>query len=108
MKGTNVSNEKERLRKAVFGKLRTLRRKLNQQGIPCDYSRSVLSHDAGMFGFRIACDGSTVLPHLSVRVGTDVETFEGANFETGLTRLRELFGAEQQESELQAEAAGIS
>lgn len=99
-----MSNERERVRKAIFGKLRTLRQKLYEQGIPCDYSRSVLSHDAGTFGFRITCDGLTMLPHLSLRVGTDVETFDESNFESGLARLRELFGAEQ-ESEVQVEAA---
>ena len=44
---------KEKVRKAIFAKLRSLRLKLNTQGIPCVYSRSVLSHEEGDNGFKI-------------------------------------------------------
>jgi hypothetical protein len=92
-----MNGDKERLRKAIFGKLRTLHRKLINQGIPCNYARSVLSHDDAEIGFKITWEASnnghmTLLPRLSLRTGSLVETFDETNFELGLARLREAFG----------------
>jgi hypothetical protein len=86
-----MNSERERLRKAIFGKLRTLCRKLNAQGIPCQYGRSVLSHEEGEVGFRITCEttDTAILPRLSLRIGTTVESFDETNFERGLARVRE-------------------
>jgi hypothetical protein len=88
-----MNGEKERVRKVIFGKLRTLRRKMNDQGIPCSYARSALSHDTDEIGFKITfgTDGD-MLPRLSLRTGTTVEEFDEASFEAGLARLREAFG----------------
>jgi hypothetical protein len=91
-----MSSEKERIRKAIFGKLRTLRRKLNSHGVPCDYSRSVLSHENGSGGFRITCHSDsngdvTVFPKISIRTDQAIEEFDATTFEQGLARVRELF-----------------
>lgn len=91
-----MTSEKEKVRKAIFGKLRTLRRKLNSQGVPCAYSRSVLSHENGGSGFRITCQPSTnsdvtVLPKISIRTSDAVEEFDATTFERGLARIQELF-----------------
>ena len=88
--------ENERRRKAIFGKLRTLRRKLNAQGIPCSYARSVLSHDDAETAFKITCEASsngqtTILPRLTLRTGRIVESFDETNFDLGLARLKERF-----------------
>jgi hypothetical protein len=85
-----MTSTKEQTRKAIFGKLRSLRRKLNSQGIPCAYSRSVLSHENGSSGFKIICDAA-LLPQISVRTGEAVEEFDASNIEQGLARVRELF-----------------
>lgn len=95
-----MSSEKERIRKAIFGKLRTLRRKLNEKGIPFTYACSVLSHDAAEVGFKITVEPSNnghpaMLPRLSLRRGGIVETFDETNFDDGLARLRDAFHAEQ-------------
>ena len=90
-KGNKMNSENERRRKAIFGKLRTLRRKLNAQGIPCTYTRSVLSHEEAEVGFKITCEANdtAILPRLSLRTGRIVESFDEENFEHGLGRLRE-------------------
>jgi hypothetical protein len=95
-----MNSQNERLRKAIFGKLRTLRRKLNAQGIPCDYARSVLSHDKAEVGFRITCEATdtAILATLSLRIGTTVENFDEANFEHGLARVREALAGASSES----------
>jgi hypothetical protein len=85
-----MNNAKETIRKAIFGKLRNLRRKLTSQGIPCTYARSILSHENGGSGFKITCDAA-LLPQISVRNGEGIEEFDASNFEQGLSRLRELF-----------------
>ena len=85
-----MTSTKEQTRKAIFGKLRNLRRKLNRQGVPCDYARSVLSHQNGGSGFKITCDAA-LLPQISIRTGEAIEDFGDTNFEQGLTRVRELF-----------------
>ena len=94
-----MSSNKEQLRKAVFGRLRSLRRKLSAQGIPCAYARSVLSHDDGENGYRITYHvgnngDATLLPQISIRTGEAIEEFDSTNFEQGLGRLRELFHVE--------------
>ena len=88
-----MNSAKEQVRKAIFGKLRNLRRKLKSQGVPCAYSRSVLSHENGGSGFKINCDAA-LLPQISIRTGEAIEEFDDTNFEQGLTRLRELFHAQ--------------
>ena len=88
-----MNSAKEQVRKAIFGKLRNLRRKLNSQGVPCAYSRSVLSHENGGSGFKIICDAA-LLPQISVRTGEAIEVFDASNIEQGLARLRELFHAQ--------------
>jgi hypothetical protein len=95
-----MNTEKERIRKAIYGKLRTLHRKLAAAGISCRYTRSVLSHDADDVSFKITCQPSndgdlTVLPRLSVRSGDTVETFDESNIEDGLVRLREVLPKRQ-------------
>lgn len=91
-----MTSAKEQIRKAIFGKLLSLRRKLNAQGVPCAYSRSVLSHENGVGGFKITFQpgnngDATLLPQISIRTGEAIEEFDGSNFEQGLTRVRELF-----------------
>jgi hypothetical protein len=88
-----MTSEKERIRKAIFGKLRTVRRKLNAQGVPCTYSRSVLSHESGGNGFTITCTNGDAIPltTISIRTGEGVEDFDAAQFEQGLARVRQLF-----------------
>lgn len=95
-----MNSDNERLRKAIFGKLRTLRRKLNAQGIPCDDARSVLSHDMAEVGFRITCEATdtAILATLSLRIGTTVETFDETSFEQGFARLREAFAGASSEN----------
>lgn len=88
---------REKVRKAVFSKLRSLRRKLNAQGVPCIYARSVLSHQDGASGFQITYEttgnngDTTLLPKLSIRTGTMIEEFDHTNFEQGLVRLKQQF-----------------
>lgn len=92
-----MSSVKEKVRKAVFAKLRSLRRKLNAQGIPCVYARSVLSHEEGENSFKITYattadnDDTSLLPKLSLRTSSSIEEFDASNFERGLARIRELF-----------------
>ena len=91
-----MTSTKEQTRKAIFGRLRSLRRKLNFQGIPCAYSRSVLSHENGGSGFKITCQpgnngDASLLATISIRTGEAVEEFDASNFEQGLSRVRELF-----------------
>ena len=85
-----MNSVKEQIRKAIFGKLRNLRRKLNSLGVPCTYSRSVLSHANGNSGFKITCDAS-LFPRISVRNGEAIEEFDATISEQGLARVRELF-----------------
>jgi hypothetical protein len=85
-----MTSTKEQTRKAIFGKLRSLRRKLNSQGVPCAYSHSVLSHENGGSGFKVTCDAA-LLPQISIRTGEAIEEFDATNFEQGLARVRELF-----------------
>jgi hypothetical protein len=88
-----MNRAKEQVRKAIFGKLRSLRRRLISVGVQCAYSRSVLSGT----GFKITCqsgnngDGS-LEPKISIHTGDAVEEFDGGSFEAGLARLKELFG----------------
>jgi hypothetical protein len=85
-----MTSQKEQIRKAIFGKLRNLRKKLNSQGVPCTYARSVLSHQNGGSGFKITCD-TGLLPQISVRNGEAIEEFDATNLEQGLARVQELF-----------------
>ena len=84
-----MNSVKEQVRKAIFGKLRNLRKKLTTEGVPCAYARSVLSHENGSSAFKITCDAS-LLTQISIRTGDAVEEFTSA--EQGLARVRELFG----------------
>lgn len=92
-----MSSVKEKVRKAIFAKLRSLRRKLNALGVPCVYSRSVLSHENGENAFKITFEATgnngdtTLLPKLSLRTSRTVEEFDHTNFEHGLARLKEQF-----------------
>ena len=88
-----MNSAKETVRKAIFGKLRSLRRKLNAQGVPCAYSRSVLSGTGFKITYHHNGDAS-LLPTISIRTGEAIEEFDGSNFEQGLTRVRELFHVE--------------
>ena len=87
-----MNSQKEQVRKAIFGKLRNLRRKLSSQGVPSEYARSVLSHGNGVTGFKIVCDAS-LLPQISINTGDAVEEF--TNIEQGLARVKELFQVQQ-------------
>ena len=87
-----MNSQKEQVRKAIFGKLRNLQRKLSSQGVPCEYARSVLSHVNGGIGFKIVCDPS-LLPQISINTGDTVEEF--TNIEQGLARVKELFQVQQ-------------
>jgi len=86
-----MTSEKEKIRKAVYGKLETLRRKLTAQGIPCTYSRSILSHDNGGTGFSITFQAGEngLRPTISIRNGEATEEFD--NIEQGLARIKERF-----------------
>jgi hypothetical protein len=84
-----MNSVREKVRKSIFGKLRSLRKKLNSQGVPCCYSRSVLSHENGGTGFKITCDAS-LLAQISINTGDGIEEF--TNVEQGLARVQELFG----------------
>ena len=91
-----MTSVKDQVRKAIFGKLRNLRRKLNSQGVPCAYARSVLSHENGGSAFKIACQpgnngDASLLATISIRTGDAVEEYDGTNVEQGLARVRELF-----------------
>lgn len=92
-----MTRTKEQLRKAIFGKLQGLRRKLNSHGVPCTYARSVLSHASGDIGFKITCrvadDGATLLPQVSVRTAAGTQTFDHLAFDQGLARIQELVSA---------------
>lgn len=100
-----MSSLKEKVRKAVFSKLRTLRRKLNVQGIPCIYARSVLSHQDGGNGFKITYQAignngdTSVLPQLTIRTGDSIEDFDNSTFGQGLARLKEVFQAKGEATE---------
>jgi len=94
-----MTSVKETIRKAIFGRLRCLRRKLNAQGVPCGYRRSVLSHDNGGTGFKITIQpgnngDATLLPQISIRTGEAIEEFDHANFEQGMARVVQLFHVE--------------
>lgn len=94
-----MTSVKERVRKAIFGRLKSLQRKLHAQGIPCTYSPSVLTHEGGNMSFTITYRPSgngdtTVLPQLSIRTSENVEEFDSTNFEHGLARVNELFHAQ--------------
>lgn len=91
-----MTSAKEQIRKAIFGKLRNLRRKLNSQGVPCTYARSVLSHENGGSGFKVSYQpgnngDAALVVQISVRTGEAIEEFDDSNFEQGLARVRELF-----------------
>jgi hypothetical protein len=91
-----MHSSKETIRKAIFGRLRCLKKKLNSHGIPCAYARSILSHDSGNAGFKITFQpgtngDATLLPQISIRMGKTIEEFDGTNFEQGLARVIELF-----------------
>jgi hypothetical protein len=87
-----MNSQKEQVRKAIFGKLRNLRKKLNSQGVPCAYSRSVLSGTGFKITFQPGNNGEVSLqPKISIRNGDGIEEFDGTNFEAGLARVRELF-----------------
>lgn len=90
-----MNRTKEQTRKAVFGKLQSLRRKLLACGIPCHYARSVLSHKDGGSGFTISCrvadDQATVLPQVSVRTPEGTQEFDHLTIDQGLARLKQLF-----------------
>lgn len=92
-----MTRTKEQLRKAVFGKLQAVRRKLHAQGVPCTYARSVLSHENGDTGFTVTCrlagDQATLLPQVSVRTAEGTQTFDHPAFDQALARLKELFQA---------------
>ena len=73
-------------------KLRNLRRKLNSQGVPCAYSRSVLSGTGFKITYQPSSNGdASLLPTISIRTGDAVEEYDGTNVEQGLARVRELF-----------------
>ena len=92
-----MNSVKEKVRKAIFSKLRSLRRKLNAQGIPCVYARSELLHEDSDNSFRITYQTTgnngdmSLLPQLTIRTGEAVEAFDQATFEQGLARVRQLF-----------------
>lgn len=90
-----MTRSKEQLRKAVFAKLRGLRRKLLARGVPCTYARSVLSHQNSDTGFTITCrladDQATPLPQIVVHTAEGTQTFDHLAFEQGIARLQELF-----------------
>ena len=92
-----MTRTKEQLRKAVFGKLQGVRRKLHARGVTCTYARSVLSHEDGGTGFTITCrladDQATLLPQIVVRNAEGTQTFDHLAFHQGLARLKELFEA---------------
>ena len=94
-----MSSVNEKVRKAAFSKLRSLRRKLNAQGVPCTYSRSVLSHqdEDNAFKITILANGNngdtSLLPSVSIRTGESVEEFDHAAFEQGIVRIKEVFYA---------------
>ena len=100
-----MQRTKEQIRKAIFGKLTGLRRKLNAHGIPCVYARSVLSHEDGDNSFKITYEGggdngeTTLLPKLTLCTGQAVENFDDSNFEHGLARVKELFKAQKGHTE---------
>lgn len=95
-----MTRTKEQTRKAVFGKLRGLRRKLHAQGVPCVYSRSALTGDTGTSGFTITYEasgdngGMTLLPRISIRTAEGTEEFDYLNFGQGIARVRQLFQAQ--------------
>jgi hypothetical protein len=91
-----VNRAKEQVRKAIFGKLRNLRRKLISVGVPCGYSRSVLSGTGFKITYEPGNNGDvSLLPKISIRNGEAVEEFDVASFETGLARVKELFQVQQ-------------
>lgn len=95
-----MNSVKERVRKAIFAKLRNLRRKMNAQGIPVTYSRSTLSHEDGDNGFKITFQAvgtngdMSLLPKLSLRTGESIEEFDSTNFDQGIARVKQMFHAQ--------------
>lgn len=94
-----MARTKEQVRKAVFGKLRSLRRKLHAQGVPCVHARSVLTHDDGTSGFAVTYKATgdngdmNLLPHVSIRTAEGTEDFDYLTFGQGMARIRQLFQA---------------
>jgi hypothetical protein len=87
-----MNSVKEKVRKSIFGKLRSLRNKLNAHGIPCSYSRSVVSGAGFTITYQLSDNGGASLsPKISIRTGEIIEDFDATTFETGLARVRELF-----------------
>jgi hypothetical protein len=97
-----MSRTKEQVRKAIFGNLHSLSRKLHAQGVPCTYARSILSHDNDGTGFtityRLADDQTTLLPQISIRTAEGTQNFDHLNYEQGLARIEELFQAKDYKS----------
>ena len=95
-----MTRTKEQLRKAVFGKLRSLRRKLHAQGVSCVQSRSALTRDDGTSGFTITYEasrdngGMALLPHISIRTAEGTQDFDYLDFGQGIARIRQLFQAQ--------------
>ena len=86
-----MNSAKETVRKAIFGKLRSLRRKLNAQGVPCAYSRSVLSGPGFKITYQPGNNGdASLLPTVSIRTGDtqhgQVVRLRGARREDDLVR----------------------
>ena len=91
-----MNSQKEQVRKAIFGKLRNLRRKLTSQGIPCEYARSVLHGSGFRITYQPGNNGDvSLLPKISICNGEAVEEFDATNFKTGLARVKELFQVPQ-------------
>jgi hypothetical protein len=92
-----MTRTKEQLRKAIFAKLKGLRRKLHGLGVPSTYTRSELRNTQGEISFTITCrvadDQATVLPRISVRTAEGVETLDHLPLDQGIIRLKELFHA---------------
>jgi hypothetical protein len=90
---------REQVRKAIFGKLNGLRRKLHAQGVPCAYSRSRLTHDDAGIGFtvtyRLSDDQTSLVPQISIRTAESTETFDDTNFDQGIARIKGLIQAHE-------------
>src|SRR5438874_990770 len=95
-----MARTKEQVRKAIFGKLRSLRRKLHSQGVSCVHSRSSLTSDNGKSGFTITYEASgdngdmTLLPRISIRTAEGTQEFDYFNFGQGIACVRQLFQTE--------------
>ena len=91
-----MTSQKEQVRKAIFGKLRNLQQMLNAKGVPCAYSRSVLSGSGFRITYQPRNNGDvSPQPKISIRNGEAVEEFDATNFEAGLARILELFQVQQ-------------